>query len=166
MLWTSTPGPITSKNRGTISIWTPKLAELSEEWQQVLVPVAREREHDALDVEQADEVRQLLRPSEDGQVAETVVALAWIRVDEADDVDAVFRVLEQLSGDELADLAGADDQRVLLVAAEPFAQRARRRAKERDADDRADPEKDQAADVRAARGRSASSLRRRATSRR
>ena len=42
-------------------------------------------------------------------------ALAGVLVDEADDVDAVLRMLEQLRGDALADVAGADDQRVLDV---------------------------------------------------
>ena len=37
------------------------------------------------------------------------------RVDEADEIEPVLRVLEELAGDELADIARTDDQRVLEV---------------------------------------------------
>ena len=38
-----------------------------------------------------------------------------VGVDEADEVDAVLRVLQDLARDQLADVAGADDDRILLV---------------------------------------------------
>ena len=65
---------------------------------------------DAVDVELGDEVRQFLGSSEHRSDRRDVVVLARVRVDEADDVDAVLRMLEQLARDELADLAGADDR--------------------------------------------------------
>ena len=40
-----------------------------------------------------------------------------VAIDEADDVDSVLRVLNQLARDQLSDFAGADDQGVLLVGA-------------------------------------------------
>ena len=49
-----------------------------------------------------------------GQVAAPGLRLA---IDESDDVQSVLRVLDQLAGDQLTDLAGAQDQRVLDVGA-------------------------------------------------
>ena len=111
MLWTSSPGPITSKNRGTISTWTPtspssRMSGTRSSWR-----IVGEREDDPIDVEFGDEVAQVLGSAEDGGIAETVVVPSrGSRIDEAEDVDAVLRVLEELARDELADLAGADDR--------------------------------------------------------
>ena len=72
-------------------------------------------------------VGQLLGRSEHGQISQACVPLTRVGVEEADDVDAVLGMLEQLPSDELAHFAGADDQGVLAVAAEPLAQRSRDR---------------------------------------
>ena len=44
-----------------------------------------------------------------------------VAVDKADDVNSVLGVLNKLSGDQLSDFAGADDQGVLLVRLGPLA---------------------------------------------
>ena len=72
-------------------------------------------------------------------------------VDEADEVDPVLGVLEELARDELADVAGADDDRVLEVGELMPAGGTRRDACERDGDDREQPERDHAADVGSAK---------------
>ena len=75
--------------------------------------------------------------AEDRQVLGKVGAPSLrVAVDEADDVDAVLRMLDELAGDQLADLAGADDQRVLLVGLSPLAGTAGDRARERQDADR------------------------------
>ena len=61
-------------------------------------------------------------------------------VDEADDVDAVLGVLEQLLRHELPDMAGADDQGVLDVRVRSPTERPRNGPAERDEDDGEHPE--------------------------
>ena len=65
------------------------------------------------------------------------------RVDEADEVDPVLRMLEELPGDELPDLARAEDDRVLQVRDPVPAEGASRRAADGDQADREAPEDDQ-----------------------
>ena len=52
------------------------------------------------------------------EVAEVGAQLLRLGVDEADEVDAVLRMLEQLAGDQLADVPGADDRRVFWTYAD------------------------------------------------
>ena len=75
-----------------------------------------ERDDHALDVEQRTmiSVSRSRRP-ESARCSSSGRRVAWVRVDEADEVDAVLRVLEELARRELADVAGADDDRVLEV---------------------------------------------------
>src|SRR5256885_16139431 len=47
------------------------------------------------------------------------LALFRLGIDETDEVDAVLRVLEDLATDELADVSGSDDHRVLEVSDRP-----------------------------------------------
>ena len=83
--------------------------------EDALVVVLRKCDDDALDVELTDELRETLEWSEHRQVLEARTAIAWRVVHEADQVDSVLRVMEELPGNELADVAGADDDRVLEV---------------------------------------------------
>src|SRR6266852_5231655 len=68
-------------------------------------------------------------------------------IDEADHVDPVLVVLRELLRDQLPDVAGADDDRVLDVADVAAGERAGRRAAERDGAHGERPEGDQAAEV-------------------
>ncbi len=77
-----------------------------------------------------DELRQLLGRAEHGQVAEALLALARVLVDEADHVDPVLGVLQQLARDLLPDVAGADDERVLDVGVRTAAERPGDRARD------------------------------------
>ena len=79
------------------------------------VRVAREGDDHPLDVVVPDDLGQIGGLAEDRQVAEVLVALARVLVDEADHVDAVLGVVEQLPRDPLPDVARPDDQRVLRV---------------------------------------------------
>ena len=78
--------------------------------------VVRERDDDAFDVEQSDDRRQAFSAAEQREVLEIVPAFLRAVVDEADEVNAVFRVREELPRDELADVARSDDDSVLEVA--------------------------------------------------
>ncbi len=86
-----------------------------------------------------DELRQLAHLAEHGELVEVVAALAWVLVDEADEVDAVLRMLQQLVRDALPDVPGADDDGVLDVRVEVATDAARDTARERDEDDRRSP---------------------------
>ena len=81
-----------------------------------------------------------------GQVASAALGLA---VDEADNVESVLRVFDQLSGDQLSDLAGAQDQRVLYIRTGPPAEATRDGPHQRQGADRDRPERDQCIDARA-----------------
>ena len=87
-----------------------------------------------------------------GQVAAPGLRLP---VDESDDVQPVLRVLDQLAGDQLTDLASAQDQRVLDVGAGPAAEATRDRPHHGQEADRERPEGDQRIDAGAARARQA-----------
>ena len=76
------------------------------------------------------------------------MALLRPRVDEADEVEAVLGVAQELARDALADVARADDDRVLQVERVPAADRARDRAGEHDEEDREDPEADRLPEAR------------------
>ncbi len=52
-------------------------------------------------------------------------ALLGLGIDEADEVDPVLRMLEELAADQLADVPGADDDRVLEVREPAVAQNER-----------------------------------------
>ena len=153
MLWTSTRGPITSKNRGIDLDLHTAVCELSHHGEQILGTLGEEGEDDAIDVQLRDQRRQVLGSPEQGEITESRVPLARARIDEAHDVGSVLGVVEQLAGDELAHLAGADDHGVLAVAAVPLAERAGDGAKQRDEADRARPEEQQARNVRVRQAR-------------
>ncbi len=114
-----------------MSTWTSKLAQRPHDAQHVRRRLLRERDDDALDVEQRDELREASGVPRTLQVLELGAALLRLRVDEADEVDAVLRVLEDLAAEQLADVTGADDDAVLDVREAEAGGRARDDAAER-----------------------------------
>ena len=77
--------------------------------------LARERDHDAVDVEHPHDVREPVGRPEKRHGRELGAHLARLAVDEPDDVDPVLRVQQRLARDELADVARAHDDHVLDV---------------------------------------------------
>ena len=94
-----------------------------DELDGVLVRLGRERDHHPLDIELLDQLGQIARPAQDALAAEVVSQDARAAVDEPDEIDAVLGMLEELAADELADVAGADDECVLDVRAAAAAER-------------------------------------------
>ncbi len=92
-----------------------ELSQLADRPELLLVVRVGERDDHALDVEHRDDLGQPIGRPDEGEVLELGPARPRVRVDEADEVDAVLRVLEELPRRELADVAGADDDRVLEV---------------------------------------------------
>ena len=92
-----------------------ELVEAPDQLQRLVVRRLRERDDHALDVERVDELRQLVAGAEHRQLAEVVLAFARVVVDEAEHVDPVLRMLQQLASHHLPDVARADDERVLEV---------------------------------------------------
>ena len=123
-VWMPTSAPTISNRRGTMSIWTSRslserMSSSVSSWIVENATITRSTSSSA------DELGSSLGRAEQRQVGQVVAALLRARVDEADEVDAVLGVLQQLARDELADLAGADDDRVLEVGdAAPAAARA------------------------------------------
>ena len=77
----------------------------------------------------------------------SVRRLLRIRVDEADDVDAVLGVLQDLAADQLADVACTDDHRVLLIRDAATDDRPRDPAVEGHDQRRGRPQQDDGSDV-------------------
>ena len=91
------------------------VVELADEPNRCLVVLTREREDHSLDVQKRDEIEQVAGIAEEREVLEARLALLGIGIDEADEVDAVLGMFQELPGDGLADVAGAHDDRVLQV---------------------------------------------------
>ena len=89
-----------------------------------------------------DDRRQVIRRAEQRQAGQIVVPHLRLGVDEADEIQTVFGMAQQLAGDALPDVAGAEDERVLLVERTPAAERACDRARESDEHDRRAPQHD------------------------
>jgi hypothetical protein len=117
--------------------------ERPDDPEQLLVGPARERDDHALDVEQADEVGQVPGHPEHRHVLQPRLPFARGVVDEADEVQAVLRMLEQLPRKGLADVARADDHGVLQVLDPRPAVGTAGCAGARDAGDREDPEEEE-----------------------
>jgi hypothetical protein len=96
-----------------------ELLQHSHQLERFLMGVARERDDHALDVELLDQAGHIVERPENRNVGDVIARLLRCRVDEADDVDPELRVLEELGGDELADLPRAHEQRVLDVGRLP-----------------------------------------------
>ena len=127
-----------------------ELPELADRLEQLVVRRVGERDDHALDVEQRDDLGQAVGRSDECQVLELGTARPRMRVDEADEIDAVLGVLEELPRSQLADVAGADDDRVLEVERTAPRARARKSTHRGDEDDRQEPERDQPRHVRLA----------------
>ena len=122
--------------------------ELADRLERRLVRVARERDDHPLDVEQLDVQRDVPHAADDREVADVRPPLGRVVVDEADDVEAVLGMLEELLRDQLADAARSDDQRVLDVGRRSSHERPRDDAATRDEHDRRHPEGEELAEVR------------------
>ena len=59
--------------------------------------------------------RKVVGCAEQGEMTEVGSPFLRIAVDQPDEVDPVLGMLEQLAGNELADVPGTDDHRVLQV---------------------------------------------------
>ena len=108
--WIVAWGPSTSKSRGTMSTCTSSSFSSRIELERLGVRRLREGDDHALDVELGRRSPAVPIGAQDGQVAEAVAPLARVLVDEADEVDAVLGVLQQLARHLLADVPGADDR--------------------------------------------------------
>ena len=134
-VWTSRPGADhVEEPRHDLDLHVRRRSSVSHESEQLRRDVvARTRRSTRSTSSCRDESRQLLGRPEHGQIAEPRRRRSvGSRVDEADDVDAVLGVLEELAGDELPDLAGADDDGVLEVARRVACRSPARRTNERD----------------------------------
>ena len=104
-------GPSTSNSRGTTSTWTSSSFSARIELERARAVLVCENATITRSTSSASTMRgRSLDRAEDRQVAEALAALARMVVDEADHVDAVLGVLQQLARDPLADVAGADDR--------------------------------------------------------
>ena len=111
-----------------------EVLNLADESERLVVAIVREGDDHALDVEQLHELPQLLRAAQHRQMIEIVAPLLGLGVDEADEIDAVLVVVEDLARGQLAHVAGADDDRVLQVGRAPVARAAGDRPGRRDRD--------------------------------
>ena len=89
-----------------------------------------------------DDRRQVIRPAEQRQTGQIVVPRFRLGVDEADEIQTVFGMAKQLAGDALTDIAGAEDERVLVVERTSAAERTCDAACESDEHDRGAPQHD------------------------
>ena len=115
----------------------------ADEVEHLLVRVVREGDDDSLDVEDLHHLRKLLEAAEDGDIRQAVPARLGLSVHESDEVEAVLRVLAELLRDELADVAGPDDDGVLHVGEVTSGESAGQRARGGDPDDGEEPESEQ-----------------------
>ena len=93
-------------------------AQLSQQHEQLVNRLSGKRDDHALHVKALDDLGETLRAPEDGEVLGQVSAPGLgVAIDESDHVQPVLRMFDQLTGDELTDLASAQDQRVLDVGA-------------------------------------------------
>ena len=113
--------------------------QLARGGQRRLGRVARERDDDAFDTELLDDLQQLLRPAEHVEPVEAGRLRLRRLVDEADELDAVLRVVHDLAREPLADVTSPDDDRPLRVRRAAPEPRPRAHAAEGDEHDRQDP---------------------------
>src|SRR4051794_9882781 len=104
--------------------------------------LVRESEDDSIDVEQLDPPPELVGTAEQCQMIEVLTPFLRSNVDETNEIEAVLWMLEDLPGDKLPDIAGADDDGVLQVHDAPPRHHACDRARDEDEDDRECPEHD------------------------
>ena len=116
-------------------------ARALDEVEHLHVLVERQRHVQMVDVLLADDLRRIGERAEQRQAAIAEVIAAGAIVDEADDLIAELAVLENLLGDDAAELAGAGNQNALEADArlpaplEHLAHELARAERERDVDD-------------------------------
>ena len=93
-----------------------EVTERMDEVEQRAVAVVRERDDDALHIVAPHNVDDLLEPAKQRDLVEVGAQILRLRIHEADEFDPELRMLLELPADKLADIAGADDDRVLDVA--------------------------------------------------
>ena len=113
-----------------------------------MVRVGKRNDH-ALNVEHRDDLGQAVGRPDEGEVLELGPPWPRMRVDEADEIDAVLGVLKKLASSELADIAGADDDRVLEVERTAPRDRSRNAAGGCHEHDGEEPEEEEPRHVRA-----------------
>ena len=86
------------------------LSNRADELEHLLVAVPRESHDHTIDLVAPDDLADLVRRSEDAHIPQIAARLPWAGIDEADQVDPVLRMLDQLATDELANLTRADDR--------------------------------------------------------
>jgi len=91
------------------------LADCPYELEHLLVPVSGERNYHAVDAVSTDDLADVFRGPKDRQITEITPSLLGRVVDEADQIDPIFRMLQELPANELTDVSGPHDQRVLHV---------------------------------------------------
>src|SRR3954451_23603468 len=96
-----------------------QVAQRTHDADERIVSLVREGEEDAIDIPCAHDLGDLSRRPEDRQLLDVVADLLRLRIDEAEHAEAELGVLEELPRDELPDLAGPDDDRLLRVRRAP-----------------------------------------------
>ncbi len=130
-----------------------QVLQRADEAEHLLVGVVREGDDHALDVEDPDELRKLLGPAQERQVAQAREALFRLVVDEPDEVETVLRMMAQLLRYELADVAGTEDDRVLEVGEGAAREHSCDGSARGDEDDREQPEAEESGEARIRRVR-------------
>src|SRR5204863_1324408 len=102
--------------------------------------VVREGDHDSVDVLRPVDLDEVVDTSEHGDSTDVAPQVLRLRVGEADEIDAVLGMLEDLAGDQLPDVAGADDHGVLDVAGAATDDGSRHEPHRDHPDDREEPE--------------------------
>ena len=104
-----------------------EILEGTKQLECLLVRVVREGDDHALDVEEADDRREPLDITEQRQVLETLSALLRLGVHETDEIHPVLRMDKELLREQLADVAGTDDDGVLDIGLVSPCKRSRHR---------------------------------------
>ena len=102
--------------------------------------VVREGDDHPFDIEVARRSRRVVRVAEQRHVLQVPRALLRLGVDKADEVDPVFRVVQELLREQLPDVARTDDDGVLDIGLAPPRQRPRRGSGNADEHDGGSPE--------------------------
>ena len=145
---TSTRGPTRSKRRGTMSI-----CRSSSRHDRTIARMSSSDSFENDTMTRSTSRSRTISGSCAGvprrvRCSRSTRGFAGLGVDEADEIEAVLRVLEQLARHQLADVARADDDGVLEVEDAPPADRPGGAAADRDEDERRDAEERELAQLR------------------
>jgi len=122
--------------------------ERADQLERLALRRTGEGDHDAFDVEQVHELGEPVGPAEHGDVRQVAAQLLRLVVDEADEVEPVLRMLQELAAYELPDVTCADDDRVLEVRDAAAARRPRERPRGSHEDHGEHPEGSQLRELR------------------